>query len=139
YMVAGGLTKNRSDHLSQIANFSIEILQFINSEKELVDLGLKLRIGINTGPVVAGVIGLTKFQYDLWGETVNMASRMESSGVTDCIHVSSSVYGRLKGMFEFDARGEIDVKGFGRVTTYFLTNRHVVSKPKTNVNLLEAN
>jgi len=80
-----------------------------------------LRIGINCGPVVAGVIGLTKFTYDLWGDTVNVASRMESTGQEGQIQVTQEVYERLQGRFTFELRGEIPIKGKGTMTTYWLT------------------
>ena len=81
-----------------------------------------LRIGINSGEVVAGVIGKKKFTYDLWGDTVNVASRMESHGVPGRIQVSENTYQLLKHMYDFECRGEIDVKGKGIMQTYFLTD-----------------
>jgi class 3 adenylate cyclase len=81
---------------------------------------LCLRIGLNSGPVVAGVIGATKFIYDLWGDTVNLASRMESTGVPGEIQVTRSVYERLKGRFEFENRGVIQVKGKGEIEAWLL-------------------
>ena len=84
------------------------------------DLDIGLRIGIHTGPVVAGVIGSRKFIYDLWGDTVNMASRMESHGVVDEIQVSHTVYEQLKHSFSLEARGEILVKGKGETRVYLL-------------------
>jgi class 3 adenylate cyclase len=84
------------------------------------DLNLQLRIGLNSGPVVAGVIGTTKFIYDLWGDTVNLASRMESTGVPGQIQVTRSVYEQLKDRFELESRGTIQVKGKGEIETWLL-------------------
>jgi class 3 adenylate cyclase len=81
---------------------------------------LQLRIGLNSGPVVAGVIGTTKFIYDLWGDTVNLASRMESTGVPGQIQVTRSVYEQLKDRFELESRGTIQVKGKGEIETWLL-------------------
>jgi len=81
---------------------------------------LKLRIGINSGPVVAGVIGKSKYIYDLWGDTVNLASRMESGGMPDTIQVTRSVYEKLKDEFVFESRGTIEVKGKGGVEAWLL-------------------
>jgi adenylate cyclase len=81
---------------------------------------LRLRIGINTGPVVAGVIGTAKFAYDLWGDAVNTASRMESHGVPDAIQVTASTYERLRGRYRLEERGTVDVKGKGPMATYLL-------------------
>ena len=83
-------------------------------------LPICIRIGIHTGAVVAGVIGKKKFTYDLWGDTVNTASRMESHGEADKIHVSEEVFNILKGTFTFEKRGEIEVKGKGVMRTWFL-------------------
>lgn len=123
YMVAGGLPLLRTDHAEAIAEFALDMQQAIaefNTEKGQT---FSMRIGINTGPVVAGVIGLKKFIYDLWGDTVNIASRMESHGIPGCIHVSSSTYERLKDKYLFQERGTIQVKGKGEMTTYLLTTR----------------
>jgi class 3 adenylate cyclase len=84
---------------------------------------LAVRIGIDTGPVVAGVIGRSRFSYDLWGDTVNTASRMESHGVTGCIQVTARTYERLRDDFRFQRRGPIPVKGKGEIVTYFLVGR----------------
>ena len=84
---------------------------------------MAIRIGINSGPVIAGVIGRHKFIYDLWGDTVNVASRMESHGVAGGIQVSEATYQRLRGAFRFEPRGLIEVKGKGRLRAYLLTGR----------------
>jgi adenylate cyclase len=82
-----------------------------------------IRIGIATGPVVAGVVGSRKFFYDVWGDAVNVASRMESTGIPGKIQVSQEAYARLKGKFVLEARGMIDVKGKGEMLTWFLIKR----------------
>jgi urea transport system substrate-binding protein len=83
----------------------------------------QLRIGINTGPVIAGVIGMKKFIYDLWGDTVNVASRMESQGIAGGIQVTQATYERLKNQYILEKRGIIEVKGKGEMLTYWLTGK----------------
>ena len=87
------------------------------------DRSLELRIGIHTGPVVAGVIGERKFIYDLWGDTVNVASRMESHGLPGQIQVTQAIFDRLHGDYEFASRGTVEIKGKGLLPTYFLLSR----------------
>ena len=84
------------------------------------DVSMKLRVGVNSGPVVAGVIGKTKYIYDLWGDTVNLASRMESGGIPDSVQVTRPVYEQLKDQFVFEPRGAIEVKGKGKVEAWVL-------------------
>jgi hypothetical protein len=98
---------------------------------------LEVRIGIQTGPAVAGVIGLRKFIYDVWGDTVNTASRMESHGVPGRVQVTESAYQRLKDAFEFEPRGVVDVRGKGPMMTYLLVGRKPGSAPKTEVEFVD--
>jgi class 3 adenylate cyclase len=120
YMVVGGLPIPQGDHAERIADMGLGMLEAIDVYNQAADVPLGIRIGINTGPVVAGVIGTTKFAYDMWGDAVNTASRMESTGVPSRIQVSPSTYALLRDKYEFEARGEIEVKGKGKMQTYLL-------------------
>ena len=125
YMVVGGLPKPRPDHIVAIADMALdmqrEILHFRTPDNEAI----ALRIGIHTGPVIAGVIGKRKPIYDIWGDTVNIASRMESQGEPGYIQVSEMVYEHLKKNFRFQERGNIPIKGKGLMKTYWLVARKV--------------
>lgn len=123
YMVAGGLPTPQDDHIVAIAQFALDIREAIKQFSRPDGRRFELRIGINTGPVVAGVIGRRKFAYDLWGDTVNIASRMEATGEAQRIQVTPEVYKQLKHQFEFEARGLVAVKGRGQMTTYWLNGR----------------
>jgi adenylate cyclase len=115
YMVASGLLECSGRHAEDLAQMALAMQDQIQRRRMP-----QLRIGIDIGPVVAGVIGRTKFIYDLWGDTVNTASRMESHGIAGSIHVTERTYLRLATGFEFEERGVIDVKGKGPMRTYFL-------------------
>jgi class 3 adenylate cyclase len=123
YMVVGGLPTPRADHASAIAELALGMLQHIEARRGGLLTPVQLRIGINSGPVVAGIIGRSKFTYDLWGDTVNLASRMESLSLPGRIQVSESVYRALAGAYSFEPRGEAEIKGRGRMPTWFLTGR----------------
>jgi adenylate cyclase len=120
YMVAGNLPEPRSDHLVAMAHLALHMQERVRKLPDLAG-GLNLRIGLHLGSVVAGVIGIRKFIYDVWGDTVNTASRLESHGAPGRIHVSETVYSRLQGEFSFESRGSIELKGRGMANTYFLT------------------
>ncbi len=118
YMVAAGLPQRRDDHCEAIFELAVEMQRLMRNKFSQKYDGIALRIGIHTGPVVAGVIGTVKFAYDLWGDTVNTASRMESHGVTGQIHVTEAVFQRLKQRHTFTQRGELEIKGKGLMKTY---------------------
>ncbi|EDX76069.1 PAS fold family [Coleofasciculus chthonoplastes PCC 7420] len=120
YMVVGGLPRSPLNHAHAIARMALDMQAAIAQFRDQTGQAFNMRIGINTGPVVAGVIGLKKFSYDLWGDTVNIASRMESQSIPGRIQVTAAIYEKLKDTFEFEQRGMIDVKGRGKMTTYFL-------------------
>ena len=123
YMVGAGLPISRPDHAEAIAEMALDILEEILCFHRVNDNLFSMWVGINTGSVVAGVIGTKKFIYDLWGDTVNTASRMESSGVASCIQVTETTYQKLKDRYVLIKRGTIEVKGKGEMTTYLLAGR----------------
>jgi class 3 adenylate cyclase len=123
YMVAAGIPDPRPDHAEAIADMALEIQEEMAGRTDPEGELLLVRIGIDTGPVVAGVIGRRKFIYDLWGDTVNTASRMESHGSPGRIQVTERTYRRLNPGYRFERRGPIDVKGKGEMVTYFLLDR----------------
>jgi class 3 adenylate cyclase len=124
YMVAGGLPNPRPDHAEAIAEMALAIREEVARRTDPSGQPLQIRIGIDTGPVEAGVIGTSKFSYDLWGDTVNTASRMESHGVAGCIQVTARTYQRLRDGYRFQRRGAIPVRGMGEMVTYFLVGRN---------------
>ena len=120
YMVAAGVPTPRPDHARALALMALDMLEAMRSNEELGDLGLELRIGINSGPVVAGVIGRKRFLYDLWGDAVNTASRMESHGTPGRIQITRATYELLGHEFECEPRGKIAVKGKGEIEAWYL-------------------
>jgi class 3 adenylate cyclase len=124
YMVAGGLPDPRPDHAEAVVEMALAMRDEVARRTDPGGQPLAVRIGIDTGPVVAGVIGTSKFSYDLWGDTVNTASRMESQGVAGCIQVTARTYERLRDGYRFERRGPVQIKGKGAMVTYFLVGRN---------------
>jgi class 3 adenylate cyclase len=125
YMVVGGLTPDAEGqhHDARVADMALDVMEALADFRTPFGDPVQVRIGIHCGPTVAGVIGLKKFIYDVWGDAVNVASRMESQGVPGRIQVSAQTYERLADDFEFEPRGMLDIKGKGALETYFLTGR----------------
>ncbi len=123
YMVAAGVPVPRPDHVEAAARMALAMVHVPARFARKHGVELSIRIGIHTGPVIAGVIGHRKFAYDLWGDTVNTAARMESHGVPGEVHVTDAVKHALQGRFEFEPRGTVDVKGKGPMTTWFLREK----------------
>jgi guanylate cyclase len=118
YMAAAGVPIEWDEHATAIVDAALDMQGFINTYD-----GIQFRIGVSSGPLVGGVVGTSKFQYDIWGDTVNVASRMESSGQPGRIQISDATYQLIKGEFECELRGEIEVKGKGAMTTWFVVAR----------------
>lgn len=122
YMVAAGVPAKRPDHAHAICDLALEILAQM-AAKDYGGHPLRVRVGINSGPVIAGIIGQEKFTYDLWGDTVNTASRMESHGVSGAIQISPATHALVEDEFICEPRGPVEVKGKGEIETWFLKGR----------------
>jgi adenylate cyclase len=121
YMVVSGVPAPRADHAEALARLALDMRAAVTGIAASSGRALSIRIGISSGPVVAGVVGTKKFFYDVWGDTVNVASRMESTGEPGKIQLSEAAYALLKDTFDLEARGEIEIKGKGKMKTWFLT------------------
>jgi class 3 adenylate cyclase len=122
-MVASGVPSLREDHAQAMAGFALNMIRELEDMPARHGRQMIFRVGIHTGPLVAGVIGTSKYQYDLWGDTVNIASRMESHGEAGKVHISRATYELVKDEFECVSRGKISVKGKGDMETWYLVDR----------------
>jgi adenylate cyclase len=123
YMVAAGVPSPRPDHARALALMALDMQAAMRSSDEVGHLGLGLRVGINSGPVVAGVIGRKRFLYDLWGDAVNTASRMESHGASGRIQITRATKELLEDEFVCEPRGTVTVKGKGEMETWYVVRR----------------
>jgi len=123
YMAAAGIPAPRDDHARALALIGLDMLSAVEATGPMGDLGLELRIGINSGPVVAGVIGRKRFLYDLWGDAVNVADRMQTHGTPGRIQVTRATYELLKDEFVLEPRGTIEVRGKGEMETWYLVSK----------------
>ena len=123
YMLAGGLPEAREDHASAVVTTGLKMVKTMTHFNQFRQSDLQMRIGIHSGSVVAGVIGKHKFTYDLWGNTVNVASRMESSGTPGKVHISAQTAELLDSNFQLESRGLVEAKGLGQVPTYYVKCR----------------
>jgi adenylate cyclase len=124
YMVVSGVPEPRADHLEALADLALDIAEAVAGLTDSRGRAVPLRIGLACGPVVAGVVGSQRFFYDVWGDAVNVASRMESTVAVGRIQVPENVYRRLRGRFVFEERGDVEVKGKGLMHTWYLVGRN---------------
>ncbi|MBT8315309.1 MAG: adenylate/guanylate cyclase domain-containing protein, partial [Maribacter sp.] len=131
YMCAGGLHFRKRDHAHKMLLAAFEISDFVSDCKKpgsKNEICYDMRIGINTGPVVAGVVGSKKFAYDIWGDTVNIASRLQANSEPGKINVSDSTYNLIKDSFDCEYRGEFEVKNKGMMKMYYVNNPKIKTR-----------
>jgi class 3 adenylate cyclase len=130
YMAASGIPTPRDDHAEIAAEVALKFLEAVEKFSLMSGMDIKVRIGLHSGPVVAGVIGIKKTIYDLWGDTVNVASRMESHGMPDRIQVTKATYDLIREKYSFISRGYIDIKGKGPMETFILLDKKIILRQK---------
>ena len=122
YMAAGGLPEPLDDHAARVVDLGLAMIDAAEQEGDRL-AELRLRVGVHSGPVIGGVIGRGKFAFDIWGETVNIASRLESQGIPGRVQVSAATWRNVKDRFEGEARGPVHLRGYGPMETYTITDR----------------
>ena len=122
YMAAGGLPEPLEDHAARVIDLGLAMIE-VAAQEGGTDVDLRLRVGVHSGPVIGGVIGDRKFAFDIWGETVNIASRLESHGIPDRVHVSAATWRNVDDKFEGVARGAVELRGYGQMETYTIVRR----------------
>lgn len=127
-MAAGGVPVARPDHAEAVAELALDMRQELEQFNQKYSTSIRIRIGINTGPLVAGVIGRKKFAYDVWGDTVNVASRLESLADPGAIHVAETTYERLKRRYRFEGKHAVDIRGRSRSLAYWLGERLTLNR-----------
>ncbi len=133
YMVVGGVPERSPIHCQQVARFALAAMKTVDQYNRDTGQNLQMRIGIHTGTVVAGIVGTRKYSYDLWGDVVNIASRLESTSLPGRIHVANAVRTRLLDDFELEERGQVEIRGLGSVQTFFLTQEKVEFVPRQHL------
>ncbi len=123
YMAVAGVPDRSPTHAQQMADFALEVIENLREQNRLMSRDVQIRIGIHSGTVTAGIIGRQKFAYDLWGDVVNVTSRLESTAEPMMIHASESVFSRLEGDYLFEPRGEVELKNRGKLRTYYLVGK----------------
>jgi class 3 adenylate cyclase len=121
YMIAAGLPQKMENHAENLLNAAIEMQDYIAKRNIKNKIRLEMKVGIHSGPVVAGIVGMRKFTYDVWGDTVNIASRMASGCITRKINISGTTYSLIKNKFKCMHRGKLKVKGKGEIDMYFVS------------------
>ena len=137
YMVAGGLPEPVDDHAARVVDLGLAMIDVAGQESDRI-ADIRLRVGVHSGPVIGGVIGDRKFAFDIWGETVNIASRLESQGIPGRVHVSAATWRKVQDLFEAEPRGPIHLRGYGPMETYEIVRRRSLDSEDPRGGLAEA-